>query len=102
MAGGGNREPEAAITQIWSITLIGTVTGCASWTGLRSGGELGTGLVGGGAALSGGAPAVALGVDLEDGRVMDEAVDGGDGDGRIGEDLVPLAEGLIASDNEAL
>ena len=33
---------------------------------------------------------------------MDEAVDGGDGDGRIGEDLVPLAEGLIAGDDKAL
>ena len=32
---------------------------------------------------------------------MDEAVDGGDGHGRIGEDLVPLAEGLIAGDDEA-
>ena len=33
---------------------------------------------------------------------MDEAVDGGDGHGRIGEDLVPFAEGLITSDDEAL
>ena len=65
-------------------------------------GELGTGRVGSSAVLCGGSPAVALGIDLEDGRVMDEAVDGGDGHGRIGEDLVPLAEGLIAGDDEAL
>ena len=64
-------------------------------------GELGTGRVGSSAVLCGGSPAVALGIDLEDGRVMDEAVDGGDGHGRIGEDLVPLAEGLIAGDDEA-
>jgi hypothetical protein len=38
MAGGSNREPEAAIAQIWPITLIGTVTGCATTiilTGVR-------------------------------------------------------------------
>ena len=69
---------------------------------MRSGGELCAGLVGSGAVLCGGSPAVALGIDLEDGRVMDEAVDGGDGHGRIGEDLGPLAEWLIAGDDEAL
>jgi len=34
--------------------------------------------------------------------VVDEAVDGGDGDGRVGEHLVPLAEGLIAGDDQAV
>jgi len=44
--------------------------------------------------------AVALGVELEDGGVMDEAVDRGDGDRRIGKDLPPFREGLIAGDDE--
>ena len=34
--------------------------------------------------------------------MADEAIDGGHGHGWIGEDLVPLAERLIAGDGEAL
>lgn len=43
----------------------------------------------------GGAPSVAFGVHLKDGRVVDETVDGGDSDSLLGEDSVPCAEGLI-------
>ena len=32
---------------------------------------------------------------------MDEPVDGGDGDGLVGEDAVPGAEGLVGGDGEA-
>jgi hypothetical protein len=31
---------------------------------------------------------------------MDEAIDGGDGHRRVGEDLVPFAEGLVGGDEE--
>ena len=44
------------------------------------------------------APAVALDIHLEDGGVMDEAVDGGERHGGIGEDLAPFAEGLVGGD----
>lgn len=54
-----------------------------------------------GGAIGGGATAVAVGVHLEDGRMMDEPVDGGDGDGLVGEDSVPGAEGLVGGDGEA-
>ena len=43
----------------------------------------------------------AFGVHLEDGRVMDEAVDGGDSHGLVGKDLVPAAEGLVGRDGDA-
>ena len=32
--------------------------------------------------------------------MVDEAVDGGDRDGGIGEDLPPFAEGLVAGDDQ--
>ena len=44
------------------------------------------------------APAIALDVHLEDGRVMDEAIDGGERHGGIGKDLSPFAEGLVGGD----
>jgi hypothetical protein len=46
-------------------------------------------------ALQGGTPSIAFDVELEDGRVMDQPVDGGHRHGRVGEDLVPFAKGLI-------
>ena len=46
--------------------------------------------------FQGGSPSVALDVHLEDGRVMDEAVDHGQRHGWIGEDLAPLTERLVA------
>ena len=47
-----------------------------------------------------GAAAVALDVHLKDGGVMDEAVDDSDRHSLIGEDLAPLAKGLVGSDEE--
>ena len=52
-------------------------------------------------AVEGRAAAVALDVHLEDGGVVDEAIDSGQGHGWIGEDLVPFAGRLIAGDDEA-
>ena len=46
------------------------------------------------------ATSVALHVHLEDRGVMDEAIDGCQGHGRILEDLSPFAEGLIGRDQE--
>lgn len=43
---------------------------------------------------------VAFDVELEDGRVMNQAIDRGEGHGRIGKDLVPLAEGLVGGDQD--
>jgi len=48
---------------------------------------------------SGAAP-VALDIELEDGRVMDEAIDGGEGHDGVGEDPVPFAEGLAGGDQD--
>src|SRR5271169_4183498 len=47
------------------------------------------------------AAAVALGIEFEDGGVVDQPVDRGHGHRRVGEDLVPLAEGLVAGGNQA-
>jgi hypothetical protein len=47
--------------------------------------------------LAGRTPAVALGIEFEDGGVVHEPVDRRDGDGGIGEDLAPFAERLIAA-----
>src|SRR5438445_7106922 len=44
------------------------------------------------------APAIALDVHLDDGGMVDEAIDGGEGHGGVREDLVPFAEWLIGSD----
>ena len=52
-------------------------------------------------AAGSGASAVAVAVHLEDGGVVNEAIDGGDGDGLVGEDPVPGAEGLVGGDGEA-
>lgn len=52
------------------------------------------------APLDGCAAAIALDVELKDGRVVDEAIDGGEGHGGVWEDPVPLAEGLVGSDQE--
>jgi hypothetical protein len=48
--------------------------------------------------LEGVASPVAVDIDFEDRRVMDETIDGGQGHGRIGEDLAPLAEWLVGGD----
>src|SRR6516225_7065348 len=45
-----------------------------------------------------GAAAIALNVHLQDGGVMNEAVDGGERHGLIGEHLAPFAEGLVGGD----
>ena len=62
---------------------------CAGWRSSRT-------------ALSfqGGSPSVALDVHLEDGRVVDEAVDHGQGHGGIREDLAPLTERLVCGDED--
>ena len=49
----------------------------------------------------GGTLSEAFGVHLEDARVMNEPVDGGDGDGLVGKDLIPAAEGLVGHDGDA-
>ena len=48
--------------------------------------------------LLGGAPPVAFDIHLKDGFMMNEPVDGSQGHGGIGEDCVPLAEGLVGGD----
>src|SRR5204863_3777497 len=45
-----------------------------------------------------GAASIALDIHLEDGGVMDEAVDGGERHGLVWEDLAPVAERLIGGD----
>ena len=45
-------------------------------------------------------PPVAFDIHLEDGRVMNKAVDGGQGHGRVREDRVPCAEGLVGRDQQ--
>ncbi len=45
--------------------------------------------------LEGGSSAIALDVHLEDCRVMNEPIDGCERHGGIGEDPVPIAEGLV-------
>src|SRR6267378_4490995 len=51
-------------------------------------------------AFEGGAAAIAFDVHLEDGRVMDEAVDDSHGHCLIREDLAPFAKGLIGGDQQ--
>ena len=48
---------------------------------------------------SGAAP-IALGVDLEDGGVMDESIDRGGGGGLVGKDSIPLGEGQIGGEED--
>ena len=50
-------------------------------------------------ALHGGAPAKALDVHFEKSGVVDEAIDGGEGDGGVGEEFPPFADGLIGGDS---
>src|SRR5512132_3018623 len=50
--------------------------------------------------FQGGSPPVALDVHLEDGRVVDEPVDHGQGHGWVGEDLAPLTERLVCGDED--
>ena len=47
-----------------------------------------------------GAAAIALGVDLEDGSVMDESIDLGDGGGLVGKDSIPLGERQIGCEED--
>src|SRR5712691_1507075 len=51
-------------------------------------------------AFEGGAASVALDVHLEDGGVVDEAVDDGERHRLIGEDFSPFAEGLVGGDQQ--
>jgi hypothetical protein len=53
-----------------------------------------------GYACASGTSPIAFDVHLEDGGVVDEAVDGGDGHRRIGEHLAPIAERLIRGDHQ--
>lgn len=48
--------------------------------------------------LERGAPAIAFDVHLDDGGVVNEAIDGGERHSRIREDPVPLSKGLIGGD----
>src|SRR5882672_6352258 len=50
--------------------------------------------------LDGGSASVAFDVHLEDCRVMDKAIDGGERHGVVGEDLAPFAEWLVGGDEE--
>ena len=50
--------------------------------------------------VDGGAPPIAFDVEFEDGGTVHQAVDGGDGHGGLGEDLVPLAERLVGGDQQ--
>ena len=53
-------------------------------------------------ALFGGAFApITVGVEFEDGGVVDESVDHGDGHAGIGEDAIPGREGMVAGDDDA-
>ena len=51
-------------------------------------------------AFEGGAAAVAFDVHLEDGGVVDEAVDDGERHRLVGEDLAPFAERLVGGDEQ--
>ena len=57
-------------------------------------------MLGLGLACDGGAPPVAFDIHLEDGGMVDEAVDGGDGHCRIGEHLAPVSERLVCCDQQ--
>lgn len=52
-------------------------------------------------AVGGDSLAVAFRAKFEDGGVMDESVDGGDGHGLVGEDGIPVSKGAVAGDDEA-
>ena len=89
-------------------SLDGRFAGCCGGDGFGSDGSFL--VVGGGCRRDGGlgsvpgrgrAAAAAVDVHLQDRGVVDEPVDGGDGDGGVGEDAVPGAEGLVGGDGEA-
>lgn len=74
-------------------------------TGGRRASGGGTWLLFAGGGLGGGAflgflEAVAVAVDLDDLGAVDEAVDQGDGAGRMGEHLGPLGESLVGADED--
>src|SRR5262245_55000197 len=52
------------------------------------------------ALFDGGSATVALDVHLDDGRVMDEAIDRREGHGLTGKDLAPFAEQLVGGDQQ--
>ena len=56
---------------------------------------------GGSTLFGGGTPAVAFVIHFDDGGMVDEPVDGRDGNRGIWKHLVPFAERLIAGDDEA-
>jgi len=81
---------------------------CCGDDGFGSGGSLW--VVGGGcrrsvsliaASCFSGAPSVAADLHLKDGDVVDEPVDGSDGDGGVREYLIPGVNGLVGGDGEA-
>ena len=45
--------------------------------------------------------AEAFGVHFEDGRMVDQPIDGCDGHRLVGEDLIPAAEGLVGGNGNA-
>ena len=51
-------------------------------------------------AFESGTAAIAFDVHLEDGGVVDEAIDDGEGHRRVGEDLAPFAEWLVGGDKQ--
>ena len=65
-------------------------------------GFLGSPLGAGGGELLGLFEAVAVGFDVDDLGTVDEAVDEGDDAGGVGEDLVPLGEGLVGAEQDGL
>ena len=44
--------------------------------------------------------AVAISAEFDDRRMEDQAIDSGDGHGFVGEDRIPIAERLIAGDDQ--
>jgi hypothetical protein len=80
---------EAAAVRFGSVVSFGVVGEAVAGCRRRCCGFVGL-------AADGGAASVAFGVHLEDCGVMDEAVDGGDGDGLVREDAFPGAEWLVA------
>ena len=51
-------------------------------------------------AFESGSSSIALNIHFENGGMVDEAINGGQGHGLIGKDLAPLAEGLVGGDQD--
>ena len=51
-------------------------------------------------AFEGGAAAIAFDIHFEDGRVVDQPIDGGQGHRLVGKHPAPLAEGLVGGDEQ--